>query len=166
MELSKRKKLRLENWNYAENGWYFITICTKRRQALLGNIVGNGFIRSAVGTIAEEQLNELNSRYQHVHVDKYVIMPNHIHMFLVLDGTETERINPFPTVSSIIGLYKAGVSRKVGFPIWQKSFYDHVIRNEEDYQMIWQYVDDNPLKWQMDRFYSAEEDHRRSENDG
>ena len=63
-------------------------------------------------------------------------------------------MNPAPTLSSVIGQYKAGVSRQLGFPIWQKSFYDHVIRNETDYQMIWQYIENNPLKWELDRFYA------------
>ena len=94
-------------------------------------------------------------------MDKYVIMPNHIHMIVVIGCDGAERSRPFPTLSTVIGQYKSGVSRNIhsicpDFKIWQKSFHDHIIRNENDYQMIWQYIDTNPATWENDCFYTEE----------
>lgn len=150
----KRKRLRLECYDYAENGYYFVTICTKNRQNYFARPVGNGFIRSAAGILAEEHLLKIPEHHPGITVDQYVVMPNHIHAIFIIEGAHSGRMNPAPTLSSVIGQYKAGVSRQLGFPIWQKSFYDHVIRNETDYQMIWQYIENNPLKWELDRFYA------------
>ena len=154
MELPQRKPLRLESWDYGEDGYYFITICTKDKRNLFGRIVGNGLDRSAVGTIAETHLIDLPNHFPLVRLDKYVVMPNHIHAILVIDHRQAERSRPFPTLSTMVGLYKSGVSRAAGFPVWQKSFHDHIIRGKEDYRMIWDYIDQNPLKWMLDRYYT------------
>lgn len=151
-----RKRLRLENYDYSGNGAYFITICTKNKENIFVQPVGNGHARSSVGMIAEQHLLAIPAHFQGVTIDKYVIMPNHIHVILVLEQPHTERACPFPTVSTVIGSYKSSVSRAAGFPVWQKSFYDHVIRNEADYLTIWQYIENNPLKWELDRFYCAD----------
>lgn len=154
MERPNRKRLRLEDFDYAGNGYYFVTICTKNRQNYFIQRVGNGHARSGAGRIAERNLLAIPQHFPHVKVDKYVVMPNHIHAILVIEGAGSERACPFPTLSTVVGSYKSSVSRDAGFPIWQKSFYDHVIRNETDYQMIWQYIENNPLKWELDRFYA------------
>lgn len=153
MERPDRKRLRLEDFDYAGNGYYFITICTRDRRNLFIQPVGNGHARSGAGRIAEENLLAIPSHFPHVMIDKYVIMPNHVHAILVIEGACAERACPFPTLSTVVGSYKSSVSKAVGFPVWQKSFYDHVIRNESDYQMIWQYIENNPVKWELDRFY-------------
>ncbi len=153
MEPPQRKLPRLTAWDYRQNGYYFITVCTKNRKHLLGKFVGNGFIHSAAGTALEEQFVKLPEHYGNVYIDNYVIMPNHFHAILVIDGTLTERTSPFPTVSSVVGSIKAGVSRQIGFSVWQTSFHDHIIRNETDYQEIWFYIDQNRKKWLQDRFY-------------
>ncbi|MDR1669194.1 MAG: hypothetical protein LBR76_04475 [Oscillospiraceae bacterium] len=132
------------------------------------------------GKIAEDELLKIPSHYGNVQIDRYVVMPNHIHIIVVIRQAErndcrteqgvclTERINPFPTKSdipNIIGQYKAGVTRSVGnafmrsaafmrSDIWQSRFHDHIIRNEADYQRICQYIDENPAKWQEDRYFA------------
>ena len=151
-----RKKLRLGEWDYSNSGYYFITICTKDKHNLFWAHVGNGHARSAAGTIAEENLLAIPFHYPHVKIDKYVIMPNHIHAILVIDSANMERACPFPTLSTIIGSYKSSVSRAIGYPIWQKSFYDHIIRGEQDYREIWQYIENNPIKWEQDRFFTTD----------
>ena len=152
--LPQRKRLRLEHFDYEENGSYFITICTKNRENIFIDAVGNGHARSAAGMIAEKNLLAIPTHFPHIQIDQYVIMPNHIHAILSICKAETERACPFPTISTVIGSYKSSVSKEAGFPVWQTSFYDHVIRNETDYQMIWQYIENNPLKWELDRFYT------------
>ncbi len=167
MELPQRKNNRLKNYDYSENGAYFITVCIKDRKNLLGNIVGDDaldspkIILSKIGVIAEQELLKIEAYYNNVKIDKYVIMPNHIHLIIKI----TERINPFPTkkydISNVIGKYKAAVTRNVGNAfmhsekeqLWQASFHDHIIRNEQDYLEIWNYIDTNPLKWKEDKLY-------------
>ena len=119
---------------------------------------------SRLGSIAEGELLKIESRYKNVNIEKYVIMPNHIHVIIMI--LEAERINPFPTrrysVSDIVGKFKAGVTRNVGdafmhpekTTVWQRSFHDHIIRSKEDYLQIWNYIDTNVLKWETDCFYN------------
>ena len=155
-----RKKLRLESYNYAACGYYFVTICTKDRQHLFGEIEGNGLDRSELhlndlGKLAERHLLAVPNHFSGVSIDHYVIMPNHIHVIFVLDPTAyTERSRPFPTISTIVGLYKSGVSRAADFPVWQTSFHDHVIRNTQDHAEIWTYIENNPHKWTLDRYFT------------
>ncbi|GHT78975.1 hypothetical protein FACS1894104_2920 [Actinomycetota bacterium] len=182
-ELPKRKNNRLQNYDYSQNGAYFITVCTKDRKCLFGNIVGAVANRpphielSDIGKIAEEEIFTLQNIRENVIVEKYVIMPNHIHMVLVVDSLGGRffdgrflggRLTSAPTaialtthaaaasafaVSEIIRLWKRAISRRVGFSLWQKSFYDHVIRDEDDYLNTLEYIDNNPLKWELDYLY-------------
>ena len=104
-------------------------------------------------------MNEIEIKYDNVRVDKYVIMPNHIHIILTISdvfGTG----NPSPTVSNIIAWFKYTSTKlinqkynSVGNRIFQRSFYDHIIRNENDYKEIWQYIENNPAKWLEDKYY-------------
>lgn len=165
MDFQSRKLPRLKNYDYSAPGVYFITICTHNRQCLFGNVVFSGLIGEAsvsyspIGNIAKQCLLDIESHYDNVRIDHWVIMPNHIHLLVRIE----ERINPFPTIRydipNIIGKYKAAVTRTAGNAcihsqkLWQASFYDHVIRNEADYQQIWHYISGNPSKWQEDCFY-------------
>ena len=168
MDLPKRKPTRLKNYDYSSVGYYFITICTHNKKGILSNVVGDGVYDiptielSVIGKIAQQELFEIETHYDNIKIDKFVIMPNHIHLIIEI----TEQINPFPTIkydiSNIIGKYKAAVTRKVGnafmhsdkTKIWQTSFHDHIIRDESDYQKIWNYIDTNPVKWKEDCFYT------------
>lgn len=156
MEKPERKRLRLPDYDYSANGYYYVTICTRNKEKLFWKRVGNGLDRSSAGMIAEEHLLMISSHFPEVRIDKYVIMPNHIHAIFVIEGANTGRSRPSPTLSAVIGLYKSGVSRAVGCPVWQKSFYDRVIRNVTDYQRIWQYIENNPLQWELDELYTEE----------
>ena len=164
---SVRKKNRLQNYDYSQNGAYFITICTENRKCLLSTIVGATLGRPAYvqltqwGLDVEQAILRIPQCYPDVHLEKYVIMPNHIHAIITI----SERINPFPTkkydISNVVGKFKAAVTRNAGNAfmhseqnkIWQKSFHDHIIRDEEDYLKIWNYIDVNPQKWSEDCFY-------------
>ncbi|MEG0570434.1 MAG: transposase, partial [Oscillospiraceae bacterium] len=166
MELLNRKSTRLANYDYSNENYYFITICTHNRQMLFGN-VGNGLDHSEIklnhyGEIAKNELLNIPNHFEGVRIDKYVIMPDHIHAIIVIgcDG-KTERSRPFPTLSAIVGLYKSGVSKLIheiepDIKIWQKSFNDRIIRNEQGYREVWQYIEENSLKWDEDCFYHAQ----------
>ena len=133
----KRKWMRLRNYDYASQKVYFITLCTQNRERILSEIVGRGLDPSVRANV--EILN-------------YAIMPDHLHILLALGCREVvaEGSRPLPTVSTIIGQYKAGVSRKCKRAIWQKYYHDHIIRNQLDFEETWKYIDNNPLQWVLD----------------
>ncbi len=171
MELPKRKQIRLKEYDYSQNGYYFVTICAKDRKCLFGTIdmvdkqtplVGADTIRPQLneyGKYIEKSISEINNHYENVFVDKYVIMPNHIHMILVIRNdtnnrnTVSGRIVSAPTISVIVGQMKRWVSKMIGFSCWQKSFYEHIIRNELEYLKIYEYIENNPIKWKEDEYY-------------
>ena len=154
MEHPERKLNRLSEYDYSTNGAYFVTVCTQDRRRILSTIVGDGFsVPTPYGIIAEKMIAQIPVKYPSVAVDKYAIMPDHIHLLLRFDwnlGTE----NPSPTLGNVIGWYKYQVTRQVDSQIgldspklFQRSYYDHVIRNQQDYDEIWQYIENNPRKW-------------------
>ena len=154
-ELPKRKHIRIEGYDHSTPGAYFITVCTANREKLFWNSVGADMIRpenlpfSAAGKIAEQGILQVTTHYKNVAVDKYCIMPDHIHLILRIEPDVDGRMISAPTVSTVIGSMKRWVSRQVGRPIWQKSFYDHGIRNQQDYDEIWEYIENNPLKFAL-----------------
>ena len=158
MEKQNRKLNRLENYDYTQNGAYFVTICTRDRKPVLGTIVGDGFpVPNPIGEIEEEYIRRISEKYSEVTVDRYVIMPDHIHILLRIDGTE----NPSPTMGNVVGWYKYQVTKQAnllrnmpGEKLFQRSYYDHVIRNQQDYDEIWQYIENNPRKWVIKQNHS------------
>ena len=154
-ELPKRKPIRITDYDYSMPGAYFITVCTANREKILWNGVGADIIRpenvllSPIGKIVEQGILQMSSHYENVVVDKYCIMSDHIHLILRIESDIGGRIISAPTVSTIVGSMKRWVSRQAGRPLWQKSFYDHGIRNQQDYDEIWEYIENNPLKYQL-----------------
>jgi len=162
-----RKHTRLKEYNYSQNGYYYITICTHNNNPILSRIVvGRGLAPAeveltAIGNIVKEQLLNTSNRYISVSIDKFVIMPTHIHAIIVLD--DTAGASPRPTLMDVIRVFKSMSTRLCnqndnveGRKIWQTSFYDEVIRNEQMYQAIWRYIDENPIKWVEDEYYIEE----------
>lgn len=152
-DLPKRKPNRLEDFDYASPGAYFITICTTNREKMFWSNVGADIIRpqdiqlSMIGRITEQAILQIPDHYGHISVDKYCIMPDHIHLILYIESEIDGRIISAPTVSTVVGSMKRWVSRQVGRPVWQKSFYEHGIRNQRDYEEIWNYIENNPKKY-------------------
>ena len=165
MNLPIRKPTRLKDYDYSQNGAYFITICTHNRKNLFSNIVGAIHESPEIklnqnGKIVEYYIMKLSARYG-VIIDKYVIMPNHLHLLITIDerAIRESPLHKRSLISKAIGYLKMNVSRDMhnsGFmnKIWQRSFHDHVIRDYGDYLKIWQYIDTNPAKWQDDCFYT------------
>lgn len=152
-DLPERKSIRIEGYDYSTPEAYFITICTANREKIFWNSVGADIIRpqivplSTVGKIAEQGILQMAEHYENVVVDKYCIMPDHIHLILRIESDMDGRMISAPTVSTVIGSMKRWVSKQIGRPIWQKSFYDHGIRNQQDYNEILEYIENNPLKY-------------------
>lgn len=156
--LTKRKSIRIENYDYSTSGAYFITICTANREKIFWSDRSRGELCSPVnvslsdiGMIVENEIQKLNSIYDAVTVDKYCIMPDHIHFIISINVYADGRTQFAPTISRVIKQFKGSITKQVGKPIWQKSFYDHGIRNQQDYDEIWQYVENNPLKYAQNR---------------
>ncbi|MGN0572506.1 MAG: transposase [Acutalibacteraceae bacterium] len=157
--LPKRKSIRLNGYDYSSCGAYFVTLCTKDKKKLFWNSVGANCVRpnepplSEIGKIVDYEINKISTIYNAVVIDKYVVMPNHIHMIIMILADEYGRPQVAPTVSRLVKQFKGSISKQVGFPVWQRSYHDHIIRNQSDYDEIWQYIDENPLKWQLDCYY-------------
>ena len=156
VELPRRKNIRLKEYDYSSNGAYFLTICVKEKSELLGAInVGANCVRpvlSDIGQTVEGEIATLSKTYEGIVVDKFIIMPNHIHMIIIIDY-EQERTQFAPTISRIVKQFKGAITKQIGYSIWQRSYNDHIIRNKEDYLRIWQYIEENPAKWTDDEYY-------------
>ena len=157
MDFKQRKMLRLENFDYSANGAYFITICTKEKSELFWDkaaYVGvdahiDPPILSDYGKIAEKYLKNISE------LDCFVIMPNHIHLILILNNGTMWASSPTQhTVSQIIKSFKTLVTKELGFSLWQRSFHDHIIRNEKEYAVLCKYIAENPVKWENDCLFN------------
>ncbi len=158
LQLSKRKSNRLQSYDYSQNGAYFITVCAKDRAEIFGFFnVGAAICRphielTSVGNEIKKAIQTIPNVYNGICVSNYVIMPNHLHMLISIDIDHGRQVTA-PTVSLVIGNMKRSVSIKIGFSPWQKSFHDHIIRNEEEYRKIYEYIENNPENWENDCFY-------------
>jgi len=181
-----RKSVRLKGHDYSQAGCYFITVCVKDKHALLGRVVGAISNRpspiarrpqtntdtekvelSEYGHIVEGVINEIPTHYPYVYIDKYIIMPNHMHILLGIRYSEVNldgnlerywegdgRLLIAPTtLSNIVRQFKSRVSKIIGFSMWQKSYHDHIVRTRSEYQRIWKYIDENPSNWIGDEYY-------------
>lgn len=162
MTLPKRKQNRLTEYDYSQPGCYFITICVKARQPLLRRgaqcAPASGLLPlTEAGRITERMIVQISEHYQNVFVDKYVVMPNHVHLILRVEGDGGRTMcapTSKPTVARIIKMLKEAVTKSMGHPIWQKGYHDHIIRNDADYLRIWDYIETNPAKWREDCYYT------------
>ena len=165
MPLPQRKRLRLLDYDYSAPGAYFVTICTRSRRCILSHIPvgaaalgGPPTILSDAGQVVEKYLLS-SSRSPGVHIDNYVIMPNHVHLLIRIENPCGPPGAAAPTASlpRIISGFKRLVNKELGTNIWQRSFHDHIIRGDADYREIWQYIETNPARWRADRLYCAED---------
>ena len=168
MDRPVRKPTRLKRYDYSAPGAYFITICTRDRRCLLSRIVspdpssvGAAISRpqatvclSPVGETVRCAIENIPGIYPAVSVDTYVIMPNHIHMILRIRAENPGRLIAAPTISTVVGQMKRWCSRQSKIPLWQRSFYDHIVRGEAEYAEIAEYIENNPARWRADRFYA------------
>ncbi len=159
--LKSRKSNRLRHFNYSTNGWYFVTICVNNRENWFGEIKNGEMILNKYGRVVEVQWKGLSFHYKNCILDESIIMPNHIHGVIVINNGVGNGLKPFPTdkkysLSEIIRGFKTFSSKKINQIAtndifrWQKSFFDHIIRDETSLQNIRTYIRFNPLKWNTD----------------
>ena len=149
----QRKQNRMPHFDYSSNGIYFVTICTENKKCILGDVINTDFVEGATvqltetGRLVQNTIGRLPDAFPGINIHNYVVMPNHLHLLIELQNAGT-------SLSSMMNYLKGYVTHRATGRIWQKSFYDHVIRDEKDYQTIWQYIDNNPGKWSEDRYYT------------
>ena len=144
----KRKRTRVPGFDYSSVQAYFVTTVAAGRERIFSCINGRGQIELLpTGKIVQQHIEALAAHYECVQVQKYVIMPDHIHIIIFI-GQRDERKRP--SINQIMAAFKAGVSREIGRPIWQRSYYDHIIRSQSDYDEVWQYIENNPIQWVID----------------
>lgn len=162
MELPKRKQNRLAEYDYSTPNAYFITVCTNNKKNFFWTDVGaindrpENVPLTSLGLIARQAIRDIPAHYPAITVDHFVIMPNHIHLLLQIHTDADGRSMIAPTISTVVRLMKGTVSKQAGFSVWQKGFYDHVIRNDNDYRDIWNYIEGNPSKWTEDKLYLSD----------
>ena len=159
MELPKRKPNRLTEYDYSTPNAYFITVCTQDRKNLFWTDAGAAIGRpeniplTNLGMMVKQVIYDIPRYYPTITVDHAVVMPNHIHLLLQINTDIDGQPMAAPTISTVINQMKGVISKQAGFSVWQKGFYDHVIRNDNDYRDIWNYIEGNPGKWTEDKLY-------------
>lgn len=142
-----RKNTRLNYYDYTKEGGYFITICIKDRKELLGKIKEDKINLTKEGTIVQKYIKKINEIYKEVIVDEYIIMPNHIHLIIIIKD------NNQITVSRIIKQLKMKIGKEIENSIWQKLFYEHIIRDDKEYYKIKEYIRNNVINWEKDKYF-------------
>lgn len=176
-DIHNRKSIRLKGYDYSQEGLYFITICTKNRENLFGEIVGAGssrpndnlmldikekrIILNKIGMVIEEEYINLKNKYKNIKCHEYVIMPNHFHCLIEIikhqEGGKT------PALPEIIGYFKFQTTKKYNemleiknerfLSLWQRNYYENIIRNEKRHFQVIEYIENNPINWVEDRYY-------------
>ncbi|MHB1051359.1 MAG: transposase [Bacteroidota bacterium] len=149
----RKKTIRLPLFDYSSPAAYFVTICTKNKIELFGTVEKNDTILSPIGHIARDCYVQIPEHFPSVELDAFVIMPHHIHGIIILHPVNHDVQSP-PSLSTIIGSYKSAVTHLVHEQslfrektVWQRSFYDHIIRNDFSLHMIRRYISTNPQRW-------------------
>jgi putative transposase len=157
---------RLKDWDYSTAGWYFVTVCTKKRKPYFGKILDSEVHYSPAAIVVAEEWARTEVLRSNVSLDEWVIMPNHMHGIMIIEDVETPRRGVCTDTSywkanslgSIINQFKGACTRRIrksGITdfAWQSRYFDHVIRNEESLRKIRRYIRENPMKWALDRYY-------------
>jgi REP element-mobilizing transposase RayT len=157
----------LVGYDYRQSGFYFVTICTNGRWCCLGEVVDGEMVLSEFGVVVKEAWNVLPQHYPHIILDEFTVMPNHVHGIIQLTdentysgrgGFRNPPLHPRHGLSEIVRGFKTWTARRInlirhttGEKFWQRSFYDHIIRDEGDLDNIRTYIQNNPIKWETDR---------------
>jgi len=163
-----RHSIRLKGYDYSARGSYFLTICSHGRECLFGDVVGEEMRLSEIGDIVGKCWAEIPNHFANVRLDKFVVMPNHVHGILALGMVGTRHAVSLPrteqfgkptrgSVPTIIRSFKSAATKRInrlrgipGCPVWQGRFHDHIIRNDADLHRIREYIETNPAKWASD----------------
>ena len=166
-----RRSIRLRGYDYSRAGAYFVTVCTEDRACLFGEVVFGEMVLTDAGQVVQNTWDGLESHYPGVVCDTFIVMPNHIHGIIVLsDGGPDADRKPVPAtlhdnraldrprLSEIVRAFKSFSARRInvsrqsrGAPVWQRNYYERIIRNDDMYCAIRKYIMDNPARWELDQ---------------
>ena len=171
-DVHHRRSIRLQGYDYSRAGAYFVTICTQNRACLFGNIVDGKMALNDAGRIAADEWTKTALIRDEIQLDEWVVMPNHFHGIVIfstpvgaihespLRMTVTQRRNM--ALPKLIGRFKMLSAKRInelrqtpGAKLWQRNYWEHIIRNDDELNRIRQYIMDNPAKWEMDRNYTG-----------
>jgi REP element-mobilizing transposase RayT len=163
-----RKNIRLKDYDYSSAGYYFVTIVSYKRKNIFGEIIDGQNNLNPLGMIIEKTWQEIPEHFPYVEVDSHIVMPNHFHGIVIINEVGAQHvvgaqhaeplreIKPQP-LGLIVRSFKSAVTKRVhdldlfvGEKIWQRNYYEHIIRNEDDHQQIADYIETNPLNWEYD----------------
>ena len=170
-KIHHRRSIRLQDYDYSQSGAYFVTICTQNRDCLFGDIVDEEIRLNRIGIMVKNICEWLPQQYPYVTVEEFIVMPNHFHgiVFITDDFVDGSRMEggsrTAPTVKRkpvgrLVGAFKTVTTKRfnemrctTGVKLWQRNYYEHVIRNEDDYRDIAEYIQANPLNWMNDELW-------------
>ncbi|MGD8306907.1 MAG: hypothetical protein PVF17_09650 [Ignavibacteria bacterium] len=171
-ERYQRKSIRLKNYDYTNQAWYYVTICTFQNFHWFGSVKNKRVTFSEVGSIANDYWKVIPNHFNYCELDALVVMPNHIHGIIIINERRGVQLNArtddkFSKISPLSGslgviirTFKGAVKKwcnENGFPKfkWQRNYYEHIIRNEKDLYRIRKYISLNPIKWELDDYYNS-----------
>ena len=155
--IHRRRSIRLKGYDYSQAGLYFITICCQDRICRFGKIENGEMVLNDVGKMVDDEWHYLTIKYPHIILHECIVMPNHFHGVIEIANTPVGAGEPrpdVPTLGNIIGYFKYQTTKKIDLPVklWQRNYWEHIIRNNNAYQRIANYIINNPTKWKNDRF--------------
>jgi REP element-mobilizing transposase RayT len=166
-----RRPIRLQGYDYSAAGMYFVTLCAKDRAYLFGNIVDGKMYLNNVGKIAVKCWGDIPSHFSHITLDQFIIMPNHVHGIISVTGVSgnvgAKNFSPNSgtarTIGSIVRGFKIGVTKWMRahttiHEVWQRNYWERIIRNEDELTSIREYIQNNPAQWENDKLYVPQTD--------
>jgi putative transposase len=163
-----RRSIRLDEYDYSQNGAYFITLCTFQREHLFGEVVEGVMQLNEAGQVVEDEWKKTPVVRPYITLDAFVVMPNHFHGIFVIEGDKEQEAPlagfqkvPSRSVSSIVQNLKTVITKQVNrlrnlpsTPVWQRNYHEHIVRGLDDLDRLRRYIEGNPGKWSEDRYYS------------
>ena len=173
-----RRSIRLKGYDYTQAGAYFVTLCVQGRECLLGAVTAGEMILNELGQIVREEWERSSEIRREIELDEFVVMPNHTHGIVWIIETDDVRASVRPpqpapvrahgrapqrapkSLGSFVAGFKSAATKRIneqrgmpGVPVWQRNYYEHIIRNDADLQRIREYIVNNPLKWDLDQLH-------------
>ena len=162
-DIHHRRSIRLEGYDYSQAGAYYVTICTHNRECVFGEITDRQMVLNDAGRMVADSWEWLAEQYDHLSLDECVVMPNHLHGIIVIidgcrGGSRTAPTGKRKSLGRLIGAFKTVSTKQInqirktpGMKLWQRNYYEHIIRNENELKRIREYIANNPMKWEFDR---------------
>lgn len=172
-----RRSIRLKEFDYSQPGWYYVTICTQNKKCLFGAILKSKMVLNEYGKIVEEEWLKTKEIRKNIDLDYYCVMPNHLHGIIIIENkivgansnsplqynyeNKKKLISPSQTIGAIVRGFKGAVTKQInglrntpGNVVWQRNYFEHILRKENDLYNTRNYIQNNPLKWELDELFS------------